>query len=545
MHIRAGTLADDAELSADVCVVGAGPAGMVLTKRLARNGRSVVLLEAGGQKGPGKSLALYRGQTVDPSFHLPPDQDRTRGLGGTSALWGGRCMPFDPIDFEPRAHVPNSGWPVTYDELRPWYEQAQTYVDCGPYSYDSDASGLTGALVDGLQSDVLQTRSLERWSPPTHFGKSLGPDLFSDTNVSVVTEAVVTGFARGSDNAVDAVQCQTVNARRRFRVKAQEFVLACGGLETTRLLLASRSDDRPALGDHSGWLGRGYMCHLRGVIARIVLEPGRKLLFGYETDPDGIYVRRRFTISPEAQREEELMNLYALLDRPLMGDASHGSASLSLIYLLKRILGGASDEAEIATGRFALYRQHLRNLVFGAPEVLSVLPKFGRDRFLSGRRMPSLLLSSDDTRFYLQFHAEQSPIRESAVTLSDERDATGMPMLRIDPQVADADVSAIRRAHNVIDRELRASGAGRLEFLEEDVEASIRACKCTLGHHIGTTRMAADPSEGVVDADAKIHGVKNLYVASASIFPTSSQAHPTLTVLAFALRLAEHLKDRR
>ncbi len=544
MHIKAGTLTEGAELSGDVCVVGAGPAGLVLAERLAKTGQSVILLEAGGLKGPGKSLSLYRGQTVDPGFHLPPDQDRTRGLGGTSAMWGGRCMPFDPIDFEARAHVPNSGWPVSYQDLKPWYEQAQGYVDCGPFVYDSDASGLAGSLVDGLQGEALQTRSLERWSPPTHFGKSLGPELVENSSVSVVTEAVVTGFERGPDEAIQSVHCQSAKSKRRFRVRAKQFVLACGGLETTRLLLASASPDRPALGDQSGWLGRGYMCHLRGVIARIVLEPGGKLIFGYETDPGGVYVRRRFTISPEVQRAERLMNIYALLDRPLMGDASHGSASLSLIYLLKRILGGASDEAETGSGRFALYRKHLRNLVFGAPEVLSVLPKFGRDRFLSGRRMPSLLLSSDDTHFYLQFHAEQSPVRDSTVTLCDERDATGMPMLRIAPHIPDGDVAAVRRAHEVIDRELQASGVGRLEFLEEDVEASIRACKCTLGHHIGTTRMASDPDAGVVDADAKVHGVKNLYIASASIFPTSSQAHPTLTILAFALRLADHLKDR-
>jgi len=546
MHLKAARLGQGQALSGDVCIVGAGIAGTVLAHELAQSGQSVVLLEAGGMKGAAGSLPLYRGETDDPDFHLPPDLDRARGVGGTSSMWGGRCMPFDPIDFEPRDHVPFSGWPMRYTDIEPWFRRAQDYAECGAYDYESDAAGLKGDLVEGLKSDTLLMSSLERWSPPTHFGKKLGRGLARSENVTLVTGAVAVGLEAGSGaNEITRLRVRSVKSNRDFFVSAKRFVLAGGGLETTRLLLASARQDQAAIGDHSGWLGRGYMCHVGGVIARVVFSEGQKTVFGYEQDHDEVYVRRRFTLSDQAQRHEKLPNMYALLDRPLLEDASHGSASLSLLFLIKRLVQRQSaDTVDTATGTFALYKRHLRNLVLGAPEVMTVLPRFGRQRFLRGRRVPSLLLASKNNSFYLYYHAEQFPNRDSRVVLSDEADETGLARLRIEAKLGEPDVEAIKAAHRAIDRELRASDVGRLEFLDQDVSAAIRRCKCTLGHHIGTTRMAANPAHGVVDENAKVHEMQNLFVASSSVFPTSGQAHPTLTILAFALRLADHLKEK-
>jgi len=546
MHLKAARLREGQELSGDICIVGAGIAGTVLAHELAASGVSVILLEAGGMKGAAGSLPLYRGESDNHDFHLPPDMDRARGLGGTSSMWGGRCMPFDPVDFEPRDHVPFSGWPMRYADIEPWYRRAQDYADCGAYDYESAAAGLEGDLIEGLESDSLLMSSLERWSPPTHFGKKLGPGLARSQQVTLITGAAATGLeTRIEAEEITRITARSVKSKRVFHVKAKRFVLAGGGLETTRLLLATARPGQRAVGDHSNWLGRGYMCHVGGVIARIIFNEGRKTAFGYEQDRDGVYVRRRFTFSDRAQLEEKLPNIYALLDRPLLEDASHGSAALSLLFLIKRLVQRQSgDRVDTATGTFALYKRHLRNLVLGAPEVMSVLPRFGRQRFLRGRRIPSLLLASKNNSFFLYFHAEQFPNRDSRVVLSDDTDELGLARLRIEAKLDDPDIEAVQAAHRVIDRELRASGAGRLEFLDQDTHAAIRSCKCTLGHHIGTTRMAADPAQGVVDENAKVHGVKNLFVASSSNFPTSSQAHPTLTILAFALRLADHLKAK-
>lgn len=545
MHLRAHKIPAGETLSAEICIVGGGAAGTVLADALRQAGREVILIEAGEVKGPGRAQKLYEGISDNPEFHLPPDRDRTRGLGGSSAMWGGRCMPYDPVDFSTRAHVPGSGWPFGPDTLDEWYRKAQVYADCGAYAYDSATAGLEGRLVGGLESPRLLSETLERWSPPTHFGRSLGPGLLAADKLRVITGGVATGLTRDGAR-ISAVEVTALRGKKTFTVSASQIVLAAGGLETPRLLLSTAAPDRPAIGDHSGWLGRGYMNHVGGVISRLRFAEGTPVVFGYEQDADGVYIRRRFTFSAEAQAAHELVNLYALLDRPLLEDASHDSAILSLAWLAKRLLQRQSktDPGAAGGGMFALYKKHLRNLIFGAPEVLSVLPRFGRDRFLKGRRLPSLLLASGDNSFYLYFHAEQSPDRENRVYLDPaRRDAVGMPALRISTRLSEGDAQAILRAHRLIGDELEAAGVGGLEFLDpEDPMQSLRnECKATLGHHIGTTRMATDPKDGVVDANLRVHGTENLYVASAAALPTSSQAHPTLTILALSLRLGAYL----
>jgi choline dehydrogenase-like flavoprotein len=264
-------------------------------------------------------------------------------------------------------------------------------------------------------------------------------------------------------------------------------------------------------------------------------------MFGYETDPQGVFCRRRITVSEEAQRKLQLLNLYLLLDRPLLGDAAHGSALLSAAFLLKRALGGRQQEA-LGGGKYALYWQHFKNILAGSPQVVSVLPKFCRERFLQRRRVPSLLPRSASNVFHLYFQSEQVPDRSSRVRLTAERDELGTPRLQVDFKVRDADVDSVLRAHELIDAEFRRQGCGHLTYESEDVRASIRQCKAVLGHHVGTTRMAHDPAHGVVDEHCRVHGVANLFIASSSTFPTSSQANPTLTIVAFAVRLADHIK---
>lgn len=529
-------------LEADVCIVGAGPAGITLAMALAGSGRRILLIEAGGARGPGGAQALYRGETADPAFHQPPDSDRTRGLGGSSSMWGGRCMPYDRQDFEPRAHIANSGWPFDLAELEPYYRRAQKIADCGDYAYRAGAAGLPGEMIEGAQTGALRLDSLERWSPPVHFGKANRAALAASQEITVLTGAVVTGLEH-ANGRVSRVLLKSIKGADLGSVSAGIVVLAGGGLETPRLLMHTATATSPALGDHSGWLGRGYMSHVGGVIARLQIAPQRKVIFGYEQDGAGVFVRRRLTLSPEAQAEERLPNMYALLDRPLLDDASHNSAVLSAAYLVKRLVqrqttdtAGTSD-----TGRFAHYRRHIKNLLFGAPEVLTVLPKFGRKRFLTGRRVPSLLLASDDNRFYLYFHAEQSAHPDSRIVLSDERDSLGMRRLRVEGKLLEDDAHGIVRAHRRIGAELERSGAGRLEFLGDDPLALVRTCKSTLGHHIGAARMSTRPKDGVVDANGRVHETENLYVLGAAALPTSSQAHPTLTILALAFRMADHI----
>ena len=230
-----------------------------------------------------------------------------------------------------------------------------------------------------------------------------------------------------------------------------------------------------------------------------------------------------------------------LLDRPLLGDPGHGNAVLSATFLLKRLLGGRQQE-ELGTGKYALYWRHLKNILMGSPQALSVLPKFGRKRLLQRRRIPSLLMRSRSNTYYLYFQSEQIVHRDNRVTLDDVQDELGMPRLRLHFQVTAQDRESVQRAHRLLDQELRRQDCGYLTYLGDDVPQLMHDVKAVLGHHIGTTRMAADPAQGVVDEHCRVHGVDNLFVASSSVFPTSSHANPTLTIVAMALRVADHLK---
>jgi len=283
------------------------------------------------------------------------------------------------------------------------------------------------------------------------------------------------------------------------------------------------------------------MSHIHGVIASVTLTAGQDVMFGYEADPQGVFCRRRIAFSEEAQRRHRLLNLYMLLDRPLVGDPGHGNAVLSAAFLLKRLLGGRQQE-ELGKGKYSLYWRHIKNILAGSPQALSVLPKFGRKRLLQRRRIPSLLMRSRSNTYYLYFQSEQVPHWENRVTLDAARDEFGTPRLRLHFEVMEQDRQSVQRAHELIDQELRRQNCGYVTYLGNDVSQLMRDVKAVLGHHIGTTRMSADPSQGVVDAQCRVHGVANLFVASSSVFPTSSHANPTLTIVAMALRLADHLK---
>ena len=544
MIYDARKLSDRQTFTCDVCIVGAGAAGISVAMELAQTDKRIILLEAGGMNRSGKSQTLYRGHLSDPNRHLPLESDRYRQLGGTTAVWGGRCIPFDPIDFQKRPYVPHSGWPLTRPELDPFYQRAHDYCECGKFYYNSDVAlpqappeMITG-FIDG---DVISS-GIERWSPPTHFGKRYRKALKHFSNLHVYLNAICTRIDLTSDGLTAHKLKVRTFGRNTIYILPKIVVLCGGGLEVTRLLLASNGVFNNGIGSHSGWLGKGYMCHINGIIARAKFTKEIKVIFGYEIDPEGVYCRRRLLLSEKAQRNNELLNIHFLLDRPLIENPSHNSGTLSFAYLVKK-LGQPHFSNKPSKGKYSLYWKHLRNILNGSPELFTVLPKWFRDRFVQGRRIPSLLVGNRSNTYHLYYHTEQIPDKNSHIRLAADRDALGVPRLIVDYQITDKDVDSIYRAHQLVDQAFRGNSVGHLIYLSDDPKESIREHQATLGHHIGTTRMSANPSNGVVDENCKMHHVSNLYIASSSVFPTSSQANPTLTIVAMAIRLADFLKQ--
>jgi choline dehydrogenase-like flavoprotein len=553
MIVNADNIPSGEMLSCDVCVVGAGAAGITVALELARSGVKVILVEAGGRKWNARCQDSYKGTVLNPDMHAPLDAYRHRRLGGTSTVWGGCCLPYDNIDFEYRDYVPHSGWPITAKDLEPYYRRAHQYCDCGEFTYQVREAlpGAAANMIPGLPDGEVVTSVLERFSVPTNFGSAYFADLKNTPNIHVILEANCLSIDVAQDGE-RVSQLELASPRKnQFRVQGKAFVLAAGGLEVTRLLLASNKVHQNGIGNHSGWLGRCYMSHISGQIAEIKIlgDPGA-VAYGYELDSEGVYCRRRFCISEQAQRELRLLNIALMLSHPPINDPLHGDGVLSLIFFAKLIRAiGAKIPPEyskaltmVKTPR-NVYWAHMKNVLRDIPRIAMVMPEFSYKRFVPKRKMPSLVLKSKANTYGMQYCAEQAPNPDSRVCLSNERDAFGMPRLLVDFQISDIDVESVYRAHTLIDQELRKYGCGYLVFNASDGVADIRNDVGIGSHHIGTTRMCDEASQGVVDLNCRVHGVRNLFIASSSVFPTSSQANPTLTIVAIAARVADHLRQ--
>jgi choline dehydrogenase-like flavoprotein len=545
MIIDGRKITDQKLFDCDVCIVGAGAAGIAIAVELVAQGVNVVLLESGGVQRAGRSARLYEGSTRDAGPHAPLHTGRTRRIGGTTSLWGGRCMPMDSIDFEVRDYLPLSGWPVSKEELDPYYRRAHDYCECGAYDYCASSAfdSSSGQMISGFAEGDLTSRTLERWSPPTNFGIRYLSLLKQSDNIRAIVNATAVELVTDADG--ERLRCVLARTFRgnRIEIRPAWTILAGGGLETTRLLLSSTSVHDQGIGNRSGWLGRCYMSHLHGVVSRIQLKRAESVIFGYELDSQGIYCRRRLRPSFEAQRREGILNIYALLDRALIEDAGHGDAMLSLTFLAKTLLRKAGA-GPTRGGKWNLYISHFRNILSGATGLATQLPSFGRSRFLQSRRLPSVLVRPKSGAFSLYFHTEQTPCRSNRVSLADSRDELGMRRLAVEYAIRDADVESIYRAHMLIANELKRQDCGELTFVRPEPLEHIRESEAVLGHHLGTTRMSGSPTSGVVDRNCRVHDVANLFVASSSVFATGGQAHPTLTVVALAIRIADHLCTR-
>ena len=542
----------------DVVIVGAGPVGIVLALELGRRGAKVLVVESGLTSFGNAHQDLARAGSYDPAMHAEMTLAVRRQLGGTSTIWGGRCLPYDPLDFQPRAYVPDSEWPVTYEELVPYFARACSWTGCGRPVFDaSQIPRAAEGIVPGFPSGRIASTALERWSLPTHFGREYLHDLKSSSSVTVVLGLTCVGIVvEPEGSTVSGLECRSLDGEAT-RLSGSAYVLAAGGLESTRLLLASPRSNGHALGDHSGHLGRWYMGHLEGDIARIHFNTDpRDTIFGFENDVDGVYVRRRITVAPGAQSAAGIGNFVAWLANPELQDSSHRSGVLSFVYLvlrspLGRLLAPAAQRMSLTGERVpgspygtaprSRVLSHLGNIIRRPRSTLSFIVDFGRKRFLSKRRAPGFFVSSQANIYPLHYQAEHRPNFLSRVALSDAIDQLGMPRLAIDIRFSEDDIADVIKAHNIVDEELRSSGCGHLEYVDEDLRSAIRSRLGGGFHQIGTTRMAASAADGVVDPNLKVYGTDNLYVASSSSFVTSGQANSTFMTIVFALRLADHL----
>ena len=525
--------------NADVCVVGSGPVGLTLAKALGSHGLRIVLLESGDIRPDAKNHRPPDADFLDPVRHAPMSLAVCRALGGTSWLWGGRCVPLDPIDFEGRSSSGDDTWPIWEQDVAQYYEAAAEALGCGEARFSIEQLDEHPAAC-GLRLDRL-----ERWcNEPRTSVRSL-PDT-----LQIVLNATVTGLRlREGEGSVAAVRVVTGGEVKE--VSARIFVFACGGVETARLMLNIQREYPNIFGGDSGPLGRYYMGHLSGCIANIAFSaPQFAKIFQYQSANASVF-RRRITLTEGAMRSCGLPNIAFYPDNPRFADAAHGRGILSLIFLLfnmpwigKRLISEAIRQMQLSEDPH--FADHIKNVVRDVPSTVAMLFDICWQRFVRFRRKPSLFLLSRSSEYPLHYHAEHTGSSESRVRLSEKSDDIGLLRLNIDLRFTREDADGVERAHNALDSALRKSGIGQLHFYEsaERRAASILNQARDGFHQIGLARMGRREGDGVVDGDCKVFGLQNLYVAGSSVFRSSGQANPTFTSVALALRLADHIRIR-
>lgn len=534
-------------IEADVCIVGAGAAGVSLALSLSGRGLKILLLESGFEFADDKTQDLYAGEVADEKLHSPPDKYRQRRFGGSTTIWGGRCMPFDPIDFEPREYIPQSGWPISYQDLAPYYQQANKMLEAGVYEYDADKvfDEEQQAAIKGFKSDILKTNNLERFSCPTNVGDRYKQRLVLAKDVEVLLGANCTGIrlnqAGNHVNQLDIASLKGIKAS----VVAKKVILATGGIETTRLLLASNDICKNGIGNEHDLVGRYYQCHIAGNLGKLtVLGATSNVRHGYEVSPEGIYCRRRFALTADTQKKIGAGNMVARLHFPKIVDPSHKIGVLSGLFLAKNFISYEyGKRLKDGQSSLSIYLKHFANIILDPIDTIKFLHHWITKRTLAKRKFPSVILSNKSNQFTFEIHSEQYPNPNSRITLISDTDIFGMPKVKVDWQYLPEDIESVRRSLKVFVQEINQSGLATFEFNDDQLEEDLTRFGAYGGHHIGTTRMGTSTENSVVDANCKLHNIDNLYIASASVFPTSSQANPTLTIVAMSLRLAEHIAD--
>jgi choline dehydrogenase-like flavoprotein len=492
--IDARTVPEGETIETDLAIIGGGPAGISLALALAGTPIRMALFESGGMEFDPSTQELYAG-TETGYRYLKLDGSRLRYLGGSTNHWGGWCRPLSEIDFEARDWMPHSGWPFSRKEIEPFFERAQALVEAGPFIYDR-AAALAKPLGDplvlgkgGVYTSWFQFSKMRESVLPTHFGERYAEDLRRIDGLTTYTYANLTALRLARDaGRIDHLDIATLSGRR-FKVRPRIAVLACGAIENARILLASRDVAAAGVGNAHDLVGRFFADHPipRDCATLVVFDGKLAPFYPNNVNLQGATLRAALSPTESYQRARKVPGSLTTVENEVKLDA----------------LG----RAVVATAADAL----------------------GVDA--SGARA-----------FSVGCGLEMMPDRNCRLKLTNERDALGMPRLKLEMRLADSNFAHYRETMKELGRQLLMSRTGMIR-LNQKTHSEWLSVMDWGNHHMGTTRMNDDPKKGVVDANAKVHGVGNLYVAGSSVFPTYGASNPTMNLVALALRLARHLRS--
>lgn len=494
------------DIETDICIIGAGAAGITFAMALAKSNIHCCVLESGGMELDSEIQDLG---DVEQKRSGTGHECHLRYFGGATNHWGGWCAPLNSHDFEIRAWVPHSGWPIDKSALEPYYAAAHAVCGLGPFGYEID--DIRGGSRDFrfLDTRTINPRFYQFSTPPKRFGLAYESILAESENVHVYLYANATHLEVNKDaSAVNAARIRNPDGTSG-RVLARHFVIACGGIQNARLLLLSDHLEKHGLGNSSDLVGRFFMQHPHVPCASLLASDSDAVTHLFNTfQHNGLTVRASLGPSAVEQRTRRILNCSATIDRS--PDPVSGYGALRNIWRdIKR--GEWPDE--------------LGNKLW---RVISDLDS----------------VSSAAGWYTLYMRSEQSPNPDSRILLGNSRDQLGLPRAKVGWKLTNQDKHTVYTASRMIGEELARLEIGRVKLPHWLIETNQPWPQELWGgcHLMGTTRMSETPETGVVDLNCRMHTVSNVFIAGSSVFPTSGYANPTLTIVALTLRLADHLK---
>jgi choline dehydrogenase-like flavoprotein/nucleoside-diphosphate-sugar epimerase len=526
------SLGTGSELNVDLCVVGGGPAGLTIARVLAQSGVRVLVLESGRLTADPAIDALGEIESDGAKREMDQTKVRNRIFGGSTATWKGRCTAFEDTDFVERGWIPNSGWPIAKAEIDRFLDPAAAILGLGPNVYDDRLFGLAGLrapkplnpkLLDGHFWQFAKNLEFPYGRPPFepyHAGQEFlraPPE-----NVRVLVNATVCYVMTNSEGTrVESLEVSSLTGTR-VTVRPRVTVLCAGGVENARLLLASNRVQAGGVGNLHDNVGRYLMDHLRVEAGEFAAVDSRAIEERFQlyrikgSAGERVYLPG-FVLGRELQRAENLLHCAAWVEQMGVSEESPWHAARSLVR--------RHNEQ-----RWRDFKRVVRQ------------PRFmlrGLYRSIVGRRA----FHHPGGKYVLITMVEQIPQRDSRITLAARRDALGMPLSKVHWKIDPRELATLARTAEVVARAFEQAGLPAVQLFEWVRGRNWdQAPVIDVAHPTGTTRMSKRPEDGVVDTNCKVHGVDGLYIAGSSVFPTAGHANPTLTILALALRLAEHLK---
>ncbi|MEO0317257.1 MAG: hypothetical protein RL404_934 [Pseudomonadota bacterium] len=536
MFIDTRQVNDGRALVVTACIIGGGVAGLTIAREFEGHGIDTCVLESGGFEPDDATRDLCRGEATGMPYEFS-DGCRARFLGGSSNCWGGWSRPLDPWDFECRDWVPHSGWPFGLEHLLPYYERAHAVLQLGPSNFDPAFWEQAIARDDVRRIPLASGRvrdTVSQFSPPVRFGRHYRKALQRASHVRIFLHANVTALLPDrSCTRISQVRVQTLDGKS-MTVAARLFVLATGGIENARLLLASNQQAGCGIGNWHDLVGRYFMDHPRMQAGSVRFSAGwsRNKLYdikynylSHAVKAHGQHIAAQLALTPEAMASERVLNARLCFSSEFPGE---GSAAAKSLFRCKQALLHKEQPGWY-------WRDEVRTML-GDP-VNTFL--YGFTRLCH----PRFLIRGVS----FQVIVEPAPNPDSRVTLSaTKRDALGLPRVEVDWRIDPLSRHTADRTLALVAQELQMAGVAEVDtgpsmFAEGWPETWERE---GTWHHMGTTRMHADERRGVVNADCRVHGMSNFYIAGSSVFPTAGANFPTITITALALRLADHLRDQ-